>query len=245
MRLLVAATALAAPAVLSQTLDLLPLPEPHEYGNVLITRQEESSSQLSVPFSHWSHRRYHTCRVCHFELGFVMAANVTEITEEQNRNGQYCGACHNGEIAFDHGEENCIKCHNGGWDNPVRRFADLQNFPKEEFGNEIDWTAALDQGLIAPEQSLLDEHYEPVEFKRELDITANWALIPPAEFPHDVHMKWLDCGDCHPGIFNVKVKSTMHFEMKYVLEGRFCGVCHLSVAFPLNNCKRCHPGMHR
>ena len=80
-------------------------------------------------------------------------------------------------------------------------------------------------------------------YKKELDIPANWALIPPAAFPHDKHMQWLDCGDCHPGIFNVKVKSTMHFEMRYILEGKFCGVCHLNVAFPLHNCKRCHPGM--
>ena len=32
--------------------------------------------------------------------------------------------------------------------------------------------------------------------------------------------------------------------MKYILEGKFCGVCHLNVAFPLDDCQRCHPDMH-
>jgi c(7)-type cytochrome triheme protein len=107
----------------------------------------------------------------------------------------------------------------------------------------LNWVQALDLGLIKPSPSILEKDYQAVAYKKELDIPANWALIPPAAFHHDKHMQWLDCGDCHPGIFNVKVKSTMHFEMRYILEGKFCGVCHLNIAFPLNNCKRCHPGM--
>jgi hypothetical protein len=28
--------------------------------------------------------------------------------------------------------------------------------------------------------------------------------------------------------------------MARILKAEFCGVCHLSVAFPLDNCERCH-----
>jgi c(7)-type cytochrome triheme protein len=31
--------------------------------------------------------------------------------------------------------------------------------------------------------------------------------------------------------------------MTAMLKGEYCGACHLTVAFPLHNCKRCHPGM--
>jgi hypothetical protein len=31
--------------------------------------------------------------------------------------------------------------------------------------------------------------------------------------------------------------------MKMNLAGEFCGVCHMTVAFPMNDCKRCHPAM--
>ena len=231
------------PIAIAQFFDLPPLPEPSEYGNILITRQAATSSQLPVSFSHWSHRRFHTCRVCHFELGFAMTTNATEITEQSNLDGEYCGACHNAETSFAHTPDNCTKCHDGGKDQSGRRFSELQSFPKARFGNEIDWVQALDLGLIRPTPSILEKDYQAVAYQKELDIPADWALIPPAIFPHDKHMQWLDCGDCHPGIFNVKVKSTMHFQMRYILEGKFCGACHLSVAFPLNDCKRCHPGM--
>jgi c(7)-type cytochrome triheme protein len=236
---------LCMPVAMPQTFDLPIQPETWQYGDEMIMRQDSEDSQLPVVFSHWSHRTQYTCRVCHFELGFVMKTNATEITEQANQNGEYCGACHNGEISFGHSEKNCEKCHSGGWKGARQRFNRLRHLPKAPFGNGIDWVQALELGLISPKQSILEEDYEPMEFKRELDIDADWGLISPALFSHDKHKAWLDCGDCHPAIFNVKKKSTEHFEMRYILEGKFCGACHLSVAFPLNDCKSCHPAMHR
>ena len=67
----------AAPMTLAQYFDLPPLPEPWEFGNVLITRQSETRTEAPVLFSHWSHRLHHACRVCHFELGFAVKANET------------------------------------------------------------------------------------------------------------------------------------------------------------------------
>ncbi len=241
--LLLVLVVIAAPIVLAQTFDLPRLPEPWQFGDVMITRQIESGSLPPVVFSHWSHRTRYTCRVCHFELGFVTKANETMITEEANKAGEFCGFCHNGETAFDHSEKNCQKCHTGGWPGAKERFSRLKKFPKTEFGNRIDWAEALELGLIDPKQSVFDENYEPMPYEDELDIDANWSLIPPARFLHDEHMDWLDCGDCHPGLFNVKKKTTENFEMRYILEGKFCGACHLNVAFPLNDCKRCHPKM--
>jgi len=101
----------------------------------------------------------------------------------------------------------------------------------------------LKEGLIKPRQSMLDAQYAPIAFDKNLSLEAKWRYVPPAIFPHDAHKQWLDCSNCHPDIFNVKKKTTEHFEMKYILESKFCGVCHLKVAFPLNDCKRCHPAM--
>ena len=225
----------------TQYYELPPLPAPSEYGNIIIDNLSTEKGQAPVAFSHWSHRRNYTCRVCHFELGFIMETNATGITEESNRQGEYCGTCHNNDIAFGHTEQNCKKCHNGGIDETrEERFQVLSSLPKARFGNGIDWGKAAELRLIWPAQSIFDEDFESVPFKKLLKLQAKMAMIPPAYFPHDKHQQWNDCADCHPDIFNVKEKTTEHFEMRYILDGKFCGACHLTVAFPLNECKRCH-----
>ena len=227
----------------SEFFKLPPLPHPSKYGNVLITRQTGDLVTPTVSFSHWSHRTRYTCRVCHFELEFAMQVNATEITEQDNRAGKYCGTCHNGEIAFGHTKENCVYCHNFGMDGSKDRFDDVKNLPWSSYGNRIDWGRALDEGLIKPKQSILEENYQPFKFTSKLELDADWGMIPGAEFPHDKHQQWLDCANCHPDIFNIEKKTTKHFDMKYNLEGKFCGVCHLKVAFPMDDCSGCHPDM--
>jgi len=68
-------------------------------------------------------------------------------------------------------------------------------------------------------------------------------MVTPPVFDHGTHVRWLDCANCHPDVFNIKQKTTKHFEMRYILERKFCGVCHLDVAFPLDECESCHPGI--
>ncbi|HVR37486.1 MAG TPA: c(7)-type cytochrome triheme domain-containing protein [Thermoanaerobaculia bacterium] len=63
------------------------------------------------------------------------------------------------------------------------------------------------------------------------------------DVPHAEHVRWLDCANCHPAIFNIRKKTTKHFSMRFNLAGEFCGACHLRVAFPLDDCMRCHPAM--
>jgi len=226
--------------------DLPPLPPPEDFGNVLIDRASSEAGEKPVEFSHWSHRSLYTCRVCHFEIDFAMQANASEITEEANRSGEFCGACHDGNTAFGHTEGNCVRCHTDPSSDKrqiFKRFRKSRKLPRAPFGNEIDWVGARERGLIQPKNSILEPDFEPIPFNEKFKVPAAWTLIPPADFSHNVHLQWLECSNCHPDIFKIKKKATQHFLMKNILEGKFCGACHMTVAFPLNDCKRCHPDM--
>ncbi len=219
-----------------------PLPEPETYGNILINRFSETKGMKPVYFSHWSHRVKYTCNVCHQELEFSYKVNDTEITEEDNQAGLFCGACHDGKTAFDHSKKNCDKCHTGSLEGDKEKFVQFAaNLPGAKYGNEINWVTALENAQISPRRSLVEQQRKPMAYSQRLELRAEWTYVPSAFFPHESHNKWLDCGDCHPGIFNIKKKTTKHFSMEYILVGKFCGVCHLRVAFPIDNCNGCHP----
>lgn len=220
--------------------DLPTLPPPSQYGNILINRNSEKNNMLPVTFSHWLHRVQYTCRVCHLELEFEMKTNATDITKEKLVKGQFCGACHNGDRAF--GFEECERCHTGVISSEEKKFKKLlSGLPKTTFGNHIDWTKAINRGLIKPKDSVLNKNYSSLPFKRFLLLESDMWIIPPAIFPHEAHVSWLDCSNCHPEIFNIKKKTTEHFSMNSILKGEFCGICHSKVAFPLDDCKKCHP----
>lgn len=235
--------ALLVPGVWAQQFRLPPHPRPVLFGNILIRRTTASGPVKPVAFSHWSHRVRYTCRVCHLELDFAFRTNSTEITEDANRKGAYCGACHDGKTAFGHTEENCAKCHTGTLATVPEGFLKLMNeLPPSKFGNGLDWSRALAGGQIRPAGSLMKD-FKPLTLDTTLTLDAEWNFVPPVTFPHAEHVRWLDCANCHPAIFNVKKKSTKHFTMRLNLAGEFCGACHLRVAFPLDDCKRCHPAM--
>ena len=221
--------------------NLPPLSPPGKYGNILIDRLSMKNGVKPATFSHWLHREKYTCRVCHSELEFNMKVNTTEITEAANVAGKYCGACHNGRTAF--GQEQCKKCHNGEIGRGEEKFAQLLLRPlvKSDYGDGINWVASLRKGAVTPLSFLKTPSKEP-SYDRELSLEAEWVRFPPAVFPHKAHTDWLACSNCHPDVFNIKKKTTQHFSMPLILKGEFCGVCHVSVAFPMNDCKRCHPG---
>ena len=225
--------------------DLPPLPKPESYGNLLLDRLSTAAGEDPVGFSHWSHRTRYTCRVCHLELEFAMELEASEITEEANRNGRFCGACHDGQTAFGHTEEGCPRCHTGTATGDRKMFKKLRKLPKTGFGNKIDWVEALNQGDLAPAMSILEDDFQPIPFNEEFKMEAAWDLIPPADFSHNVHLRWLDCSNCHPDVFKIRQEGTEELLMKNILEGQFCGACHLTVAFPLDDCKRCHTKMRR
>lgn len=82
-----------------------------EYADVVLNRRAEKEGVRPVIFPHWFHRIRFRCRVCHSELGFKMRVGANDVTMEEITNGKFCGACHNGQIAWS--TENCDLCHSG------------------------------------------------------------------------------------------------------------------------------------
>ena len=80
-----------------------------EYGDVVINNYSDAAGMRPVVFPHWFHRVRFRCKVCHADLGFKFQAGGNQIDMVKIIDGQYCGACHNGEIAWS--VENCNLCH--------------------------------------------------------------------------------------------------------------------------------------
>ena len=113
----------------------------------------------------------------------------------------------------------------------------LTRLPADSAGNQVDWIRALNDGYIRPRSSLKEN--VPVRIL-DSDILLNkTGSIPRVRFPHKPHTQLLDCQNCHEKLFKSKVGATM-ISMGQILEGKFCGVCHGAVAFPLTECNRCH-----
>ena len=82
-----------------------------EYGDLVLNENAEAEGMPPVIFPHWFHRIRFRCKVCHADLGFKFKAGGSGIDMLKIIDGQYCGACHNGEIAWS--VENCNLCHSG------------------------------------------------------------------------------------------------------------------------------------
>lgn len=90
---------------------LLFAPVQAEYADVILNRHSEAEGVNPVIFPHWFHRIRYQCRVCHSELGFEMRVGANDVTMEEISNGRFCGACHDGDIAWS--VDNCHLCHSG------------------------------------------------------------------------------------------------------------------------------------
>jgi c(7)-type cytochrome triheme protein len=220
-----------------------------KYGNVEMRTKTRKAGMAPVVFAHWSHRSRYTCRVCHQQLGFSMRSGDTGITRSQYLAGKYCGACHNGDIAFgvaDGPNPQCKKCHMENTKGLQREFAQFAaSLPMAPFGNGIDWAEALSQGKITPTNVVIASGASlqlPDKLRNPLKLgTASPRSDVP--FSHQDHFVELDCSSCHPDVFNIKIKSTVDFTMESNLYAHYCGVCHMQVAFPMNDCRRCHKSM--
>ncbi len=82
-----------------------------EYGDVVINNYSDGAGMRPAVSPHWFHRIRFRCKVCHADLGFKFKAGGNEINMVKIIDGQFCGACHNGEIAWS--VENCNLCHSG------------------------------------------------------------------------------------------------------------------------------------
>ena len=126
----------------------------------------------------------------------------------------------------------------------------LAGLPRDRFGL-VDWVALTRKGMVLPKGSLDpdDPAYEsPVryEFDEEGDEDIEDILIPVKSdtisavvFPHTLHAWWLNCKSCHPRRFTRTAGET-RMTMKEMAKGKYCGECHGKVAFPLEDCSRCH-----
>ncbi len=88
----------------------LPLSGGAEYGDVLMNRESEQAEMPPVVFPHWFHRIRFKCKVCHPDI-FVMKAGANPVTMIKIIQGEYCGRCHNGRIAW--APLYCDRCHSG------------------------------------------------------------------------------------------------------------------------------------
>ncbi len=228
---------------------------PHEYGSLEMVRSTSDKTLPSALFRHWTHRAKHSCRLCHIDIGFAMEAGQTIITEGDNREGRFCGTCHNGKEAFAPTEasllgktrDNCQLCHTPlslGRDAANRRKFErfAEDLPSGRFGNRVDWPEATSQGKINPKDFIEGISFPREKMKHEegrVDMDAKLKGLPDIVFSHEEHAAWTGCELCHPDVFSLKAGQTK-FSMQDIFAGRYCGSCHGKVAFPLQDCGRCH-----
>ncbi len=116
---------------------MIPQSAPAEYADVVINNYADAAGMRPAVFPHWYHRIRFRCKVCHADLGFKFKAGGNKITMAKIIDGQFCGACHNGEISWS--VENCGMCHSG-----------IPGTPTQIHGSTI-------QKLVAPQYKALSD----------------------------------------------------------------------------------------
>lgn len=232
-------------------------PQPPEYGRVVIANNSERAGMAAVVFDHWVHRMQFTCRVCHVDVGFAMKAGQTGIRAADNIKGFYCGTCHNGKMTVGNRKvfescakvnaeqgKTCERCHSQGKN--VKKEHDFyvatEKFPKERFGNGINWEKAEADGLVKSIDYIegLSIKRKALALPKDFELTTKVAQMPEIIFSHKKHTVWNGCEVCHPEIFVGVKRGETKYSMVEIFNGKYCGVCHISVAFPLLDCQRCH-----
>ena len=97
----------------------LALPAAHaEFGDVVINNHSDKAGMRPVVFPHWFHRIRFSCKACHADLAIQFKAGGNDINMVKIIDGQFCGACHNGELAW--AIENCNLCHSAPAGTPTQ-----------------------------------------------------------------------------------------------------------------------------
>ncbi len=110
-----------------------------------------------------------------------------------------------------------------------------EELPAHELGG-VDWSAALEEGLVRPRTLGNPQAADAAAFKYDFIIEAKKEKFNVL-FPHSAHTGWLGCENCHTAIFPLRRNPA---SMKEMRKGESCGRCHGEVAFSLKQCKRCH-----
>ncbi len=80
-----------------------------EYGDIVLNNFSDQNGIRPVIFPHWFHRMRYACKTCHSDIGFPFKAGGSKVDMLTIISGEYCGACHDGQIAWS--VENCDLCH--------------------------------------------------------------------------------------------------------------------------------------
>ena len=81
-----------------------------EYADLTLNKYAEQAGMPPVIFPHWFHRIRFKCKVCHEDI-FIMRQGSNDINMGKIIQGEYCGKCHNGRIAW--APLYCDRCHSG------------------------------------------------------------------------------------------------------------------------------------
>ena len=212
---------------------------PHEYGNVIMKRYTGEEQPIrAVVFPHWLHRTQFVCKVCHLDLGFKMKSGTNDIKMGDIFEGKWCGACHNGTLGFAATE--CDRCHSDGIVvKENKNFYEVtKGFPSDGHGNKINWVKAIDEGKFKPKTSLQGDE-EMISMDLDVKMVLKEPVMPDIQYPHKPHTQILGCDNCHPNIFKQQAGANP-VTMNRIYGGESCGVCHGRVAFPFEDCFRCH-----
>jgi c(7)-type cytochrome triheme protein len=227
------------------------------YGTVVINNYSHEAGLAPVVFDHWLHRAKFTCRLCHIDIGFTMKTDGTAIRAADNMSGYYCGSCHDGERVYEgrkifaacaeeYTEEEgkrCTRCHSSG-KTGVRQYefrkftADLPRL----FGSLIDWEKAAEEGKIKPVDYLegISPQRNALQAQKDFSIPVRSLRWADVIFSHKKHIAWNGCEVCHPMIYQSSKQGSLQYSMADIMDGESCGVCHVSVAFTVWLCRKCH-----
>lgn len=110
------------------TAGLYSTPARAEYGDIVLNNFSDANGIRPVIFPHWFHRIRYACKSCHSDIGFPFKAGGSKVDMLKIINGEYCGACHNGQIAWS--VENCDLCHSALPKTPTQVHKSVLRAPK-------------------------------------------------------------------------------------------------------------------
>lgn len=233
-------------------------PKPYEYGSVRIANHSPAAGMAPVQFDHWVHRSKFTCRLCHVDIGFAMKGGGSDIRAADNARGYFCGSCHDGRFTVNgrplfaacdpslvgSGEPRCVRCHRTEPDPALadRFITFASRLPRERLGNGINWELAEEKGFLTLQDTLpgISLPRPKMAVQQDFALSAKVKGLPEIIFSHRKHTVWNGCEVCHPDIFAGVKRGSTKYSMLDINEGKYCGTCHRSVAFPLQDCQRCH-----
>lgn len=234
-------------------------------GDIVYTRPLKA-----VVFSHKAHTEdigLH-CKWCHeetFEMEALKMQDQAAFNMESLCNEKYCGACHNGDVAFSTTTQ-CARCHIGKMayeelvrqgkvkaDKTVPTPAQETVARKPKVTGDEDLTESVERATRSSssgQSTALKQMIKSGHYPGAISLEPSEGAAPVI-FNHRSHTERQQqrCIECHPKVFKMKTienfgeKSAAPHAMM-VEQGRYCGVCHngekaFSVADSAS-CGKCH-----